>query len=141
MTSAVEGSPQEDLEHPLDHLPTGQALRERDDVGVVVAARELGRIRLRNRSASYARHLVRGHRDAEARSADQDAALGLSRRNRLADRVAKLRIIDRRRVVRAEIEYLVSSIAQDLRDVIFVFETGVIGAEGDLHLFSNLRRR
>ncbi len=118
----------------LDHLPAGEPFREREHVRVVVSARQLRRVAAPITGAQrIARHLIRRHRDAEARAADDDAALGLPARDRLSHGVAILRIVDRRRIVRAEVENLVTLVAQHLRDAVFVFETGVIGAEGDLH--------
>ena len=107
------GVSKKDVEHSFDHLPAGKPLGEGDDVGVVVAPRQLGGVRLGDRRATNAGHLVGGHRDAEARTADDDAALGLPAGDGLADGVAVLRIIDRRRIVRAEIEHVVSSPAQE----------------------------
>jgi hypothetical protein len=133
--ASVEGRLEEDVQHSLDHLPAREALRKRDDVRVVVAARQLRRVRLGNRGASDARNLVRGHGDAEARAADDDTAVGLTRRDGLPNRVTVLRIVDGRRVVRSVIDYVMSAIAQNLRDAILVFETGVICAEGDFHSF------
>ena len=100
---------------------------------VVVTARQLGGVRFGYGRASYPRHLVRRHRDAEARTADDDPALGLAGGDGFADGVAILRVIDRRLVVRSEIERLVTSIAKQLRDKVLVLKTGVICAEGDFH--------
>jgi hypothetical protein len=133
MAAAVKGRLQIDVEHPFDHLPSGEPLREGDDVGIVVTTRELGRVRFVDGSAANSGDLVRGHRDAQARAAYDDAAIGATGRYGFTYGVAVLRVIDRRRIVRAEVEHLVSFHAQNLRDTVFVFEAGVIGTNGNLH--------
>ena len=135
MATPVERRFKVDFEHSFDHLPAGEPLRKCDHVGVVVAACELRRIRLGDRGASYAWYFIRCHCDTQTRAADQYAAVGLTGGDGLSDCVAVLRIIDRRCVVRSEVEYLIAAIAQQLRDAIFVSKAGVIGAKGNFHLF------
>ena len=69
-----------------------------------------------------------------ARAAHDDAAIGLSARYGFAHGVAILRIVDRRRIVRAEIENRRDPASRSIcamRSLIFV--AGVIGAEGNTH--------
>lgn len=131
--AAVERRLEENLEHPLDHLPAGKAFRKRDNVGVVVAASQLGGVGLVDGSTANARHLVRGHCDSQARTADDYAALRLTRRDGLSNGVTILRVVDRRGIVRSKIQHVVTTVTQNFYDAILVFETGVIGAKGDLH--------
>ena len=59
---------------------------EREDVGVVVLAREAGRLRVPRGRGPDARDLVGGHRHADAGAADEDAAVARPRRRRGARR-------------------------------------------------------
>ncbi len=96
-------------------------------------ARKFGHERLEHCGAAHARHLVRGHRDTQARSAHDDSALRLARCDRCADDIAELRIVHGRLVAGAVVENGVTLTAQHLRNAIFYFEACVIGGDGDYH--------
>lgn len=122
-----------DVEHSLDHLPAREPLGKRQDVAVVVAASQLGGVRLRYGTRANARDFVGGDCDAQAGSADDDASIGLPAGDGFADGVTVLRVVDRRRVVRAVVENLVTFVAQNLCDVVLIFESGVVGANRYTH--------
>lgn len=130
---AVEGRVHEDVHEALDHLPARQALGEREDVRIVMTAGEFGRVGFEHDGAANPGDLVCGNRDADARSANDDAAIGLPARDRFADGETVLRIVDRNVAVRSEIENLVAVRAKHRCDLVLVAETGMIRAERNFH--------
>ena len=131
VAAAVEGRRQKYFDELFDHVPTRQSFRKREHVAVVVMPRELRRIRFEDRRAAHARHFIGRDRYPQTRSAYDDAALRLSGRNRFADRESVIGIINRRIVPRAKIRDVMPLRFQLSGDPVFVFETGMIGGDGD----------
>ena len=65
----------------LGHVAADQPRAEREHVGVIVLAGQLGRKRLVDARAAAAGVAVDGDRDADAGAANGDPALGLARRD------------------------------------------------------------
>ena len=83
-----------------------------------------------------ARHLVGRHGRPDARAADQDPAVRLTRLDRLAEAPREVRVVvGRVRTVAAEIDQLVTEArARQTRDqLVLQGSAGVIGGEGDAH--------
>src|SRR3546814_9414701 len=74
------------------------------DIGVVMLARQCGRQRFVDERAATRGVAVDRDRDADARTAQRDAVLGLARRDRRCESVAIIGIIDARGAVGAEID-------------------------------------
>src|SRR5207302_8896630 len=78
--------------------------------------------------------LARGHRGAHARTADEDAALGVPRLNRLADVTRLVGIVDRLRVrIRSEVDELVAQTGDLVEDRLAQLPAPVIEGDRDLH--------
>ena len=116
------------IEALFDHIPACEAFGEAGDVAIVVLSRQLRGVRLDDRRRTDAAHLVRRHADAEARAADEDAALELARTDRFADLEADERVVHRLRRVRAEVDDFVPQLPQTLADPRLVHESGVVRA-------------
>src|SRR5579871_1388900 len=84
------------------------SLSDRDNVGVVVFAREPRRLEIPAERAANSAHLVRHDRFAVARAAQHDAALALAARHRLRGRTNEQRVIDGLVAVRAEIVHFMA---------------------------------
>src|SRR6185503_12952736 len=130
---AVEGRRQPDVDDLHHQLPRHQALAERDDVGVVVAARQLGALAAPAERAAHAAHAVGGHRLAVARAAEDDAALALPRRHRLRRGADEQRIVDRFLGMRTEVDRLVPALGQQGAQLLLVTKPGVIRGDSDPH--------
>src|SRR5579872_5474767 len=133
VTAAVEWRREKDVDEPFDHLPPREPLGEREHICVVVTACEFGRQRFEDRRAAGAGNFICGHRDAQTRAAHNDTVFGLTARDRLTDGVAVLRIVDRRCVVRAEIQHGMTARAQEVGDAVLVVEAGVISGKSNRH--------
>ena len=95
VTSALEGRGEEDA-RKLDGLfAIDHAAAEAEDVGVVVPARHLGGKGVRQHCGAYAALLVGGDAHPDARSAAEDAQLGASRRDFVADGLGVNRVVYR----------------------------------------------
>src|SRR6185312_12604422 len=70
-------------------------------------------------------------RDADARTADDDAALGLAAGDRLAHGGAVVRIVDRRGGVGAEVKHSVTCLLQVALENLLQVEAGVIRRDRD----------
>lgn len=86
-----------------------------DDVRVIVIAREIGRKLFGNDRATHLRVAIGCHRDTETSSAQSDTTLGFARRNMFGQLVSVIGIIDRCRVMRAEVYNLMPGLTQ-MRD-------------------------
>src|SRR5829696_7828249 len=78
-------------------------------------------------------HLVGADRGADAGAADHQAALGLARRDRRRDLARDVGKVDRRRIVGADIEYLVAALAQEGEQLGLHGKARMVGADNDLH--------
>jgi len=84
-------------------------------------------------SGTDARDLVDGYDGADAAAADQDAPLGLPRRDGPAHRFGKIRVIDRRRVAGPDVPDLVSQFPDVVDHLLFQFISGMIRPEHHAH--------
>src|SRR5205823_1292200 len=81
-----------------------------------------------------ARHLARGDRSADARSAHEHASLRAAGEDRLADLASLVGIVDPHGVgVGAEVDDLVAVRAQRLEDCIAKMDSAMIEGDGDVH--------
>jgi len=85
-------------------------------------------------SCSDAAQLARGDRGADARPADEDAAVGLARTDRLADLLRLVGVVDpHRRIVGAEIDRVVSQRRDRRDDRASQLRAPVVERDGDAH--------
>ena len=106
---------------------------ERDDVGVIMLAGEGGGDRLVDPRAAALGVAVDGDRDADARAADGDAALGRAGRDGVRQPSAEIGIIDAFGVVGAEVADVIAKLAEPHRQLALEGETGMVGSKGDAH--------
>jgi hypothetical protein len=79
-------------------------------------------------------HLVRHHRFAVPRAAENDSTVALASRNRFCCWPDKKRVIDRRLSgKRPDIFHLMSQFAEQGFHLLLQFEAGVIGSERNFH--------
>ena len=105
----------------------------REDVGIVVLARQARGVEIVAERGADAGDLVGGDLLALPAAAEHDAALGAPLGDRAADREADRRIVHRLLAVRAVIVDGVPEPLQRLLQMFFEQEAGVIGADGDAH--------
>jgi sugar phosphate isomerase/epimerase len=130
---ALEGRFQEDVHEAFDLLPTREPLGDGEHVGVVVPARKFAGELIEDGRTAHAFDLIGRDRDADARTADDDAAIERAAGDGETDDETVIGIVDRRRIGGAEIVGLVAERAQQRDDVVFVSEPGMVRGEGDLH--------
>src|SRR4029077_1885072 len=130
---ALELGPQPQLEDLVREPERDDASAHREDVGVVVLAREARGVEVVAQRGADAAHLVRGDLFALAAAAEHDAAIGAAVGDGAADRDADRRVVDRRFAAGAEILDGVSEPRQRLLQVLLEEIACVIGADGDAH--------
>ena len=106
---------------------------QRQHVGVIMLARELGGEGIVHARASALGVAVHRDGNADPRAADGDSALGFPGGHRLCERGTEFRIIDAFRPVRAEVADLVTLLSQPADDLILEEVTGMVGGESDAH--------
>ena len=89
MAAAFELRVEENLQRLARDLDADQPLAERHDIGIVVLARQPRRGRVVGEHGADLGIAVGRDRDADAGAADQHAALGLARGDRLAHGLAE----------------------------------------------------
>ena len=105
----------------------------REDVGVVVLARQAGGVEVVAQRGADAGDLVGGDLLALAAAAEHDAAVGAPLGHRAADGDADRRVVDGRVAVGAEIVDGVAEPREGLFQMLLQDEAGMIGADGDAH--------
>src|SRR5215207_3461879 len=94
----------------------------------------VGRIRVVTDRGADAGELAGGDRGADARAADEDAALRASVLNRLAELARLVRIVDPLRVrVGAEVDGLVAPLLELVEDALAQLHAAVVERDGDPH--------
>ena len=109
------------------------AAAHREDVGVVVLAREPRGVEVVAERGADAGDFVGGDLLALAAAAEHDAAVGAAFGDGAADGDADRRIVDRRFAVGAVIVDGVAEPRERLLQMFFEQEAGMIGADGDTH--------
>jgi acetyl-CoA C-acetyltransferase len=131
MAATFELGGQERVDDLVGQSDTDDAGAHRQDVGIVVLARQTRGVEAVAQRGAYATHLVRGELFALSASAEHDADLGCTVAHRPADAGADLGIVDRLGRVGAVIVDVVPGVAQPIHDVLFEFEPGMVGADRD----------
>jgi hypothetical protein len=96
-----------------------------------VALAQFGAVDVRAGADASALHLARRDADADARAANQDAAVAFAGRNRLRRAVAIHGVIAGNRRVRAEILPFQSHRIQQLHHFLFEFNAGVVASQSN----------
>ena len=133
MPSAVERRGEPQRENLVGEPDADDAPADREDVRVVVRARQAGGVEIVAQRGARARHFVGGHLLTLAAPADDDAAVGEALRDLLGDLGADRRIVDRGVAVRAAIVHLVAEPAQRPDHVLFQREPRMVGADRNTH--------
>src|SRR6266851_1674506 len=125
------------LEPELEDLvrePVGDdASAHREDIGVVVLARQPRGVEIVAERGAYAWHLVGGDLLALAAAAEHDAAIGAPLDDRATDGETDRRVVDRLLAVGAEILDGVAEAGERVLEVLFQQKAGVIRADSDTH--------
>jgi hypothetical protein len=85
-------------------------------------------------SATDSFDAVGSHRFAITRAAEDHATLGLATSHCFSDRTDEERVIDRVLRVGPEVHDLMPQSTEELLDLLFIGESGMIRADGDFHL-------
>ena len=109
------------------------ASAHREDVGVVVFAREAGGIEIVAEGRANARNFVRGDLFSLPAAPKDDAAIGVALDDGAADAHTDRRIVNRLLAVGAVIVDGVSQLFQRLFEMFFEKEAGVVGPDRDAH--------
>ena len=133
MASALERRVQPERQDLVGEAEGDDAAAHREDVGVVVLARQPRRVEIVAERGADARHLVGGDLLALAAAAEHDAAIGAAVGDRAADADADRRVVDRRLAVGAVIVDGVAEPLERLLQMFFQEKAGVIGADRDAH--------
>jgi len=133
MTSALVVGLQPQREDLVREAEGDDPSAHRQDVGVVVLARQSRGVEIVAEGGADARHLVRGDLFALAAAAKDDAAFGAAVNYGPAHGEAVRRIVHRFLAVGAEVVHSVAEPRQRQLQVLFQQEAGMIGADGDAH--------
>lgn len=99
-------------------------------------ARHLRGIDIIAERAADALDLVAGNRDADARAAERDAAVGLAARDIRADLRGDIRVVDGVRAERADVRHLdIAVLLEHHLDLFLQRDSAVIAANRDSHAF------
>jgi hypothetical protein len=131
--STLEGGLQPQRENLVGEPEGDDAPAHRQDVRVVVLARQARRVEIVAQRRAHTGDLVGGDLFALAAPADDDAAIGAAFGDRPPDGDADRRIVDGRLAVRAMIVDRVAEPLECPAEVLFQQEPGVVGADGDSH--------
>ncbi len=104
---------------------------ETENIRIVVLSTEVRRKRVTAQGSANARYLVRGDRDAYARSAYQNSSIGGTVVDRVANELCVVGVIDRRFVVRPVVVTINTFRHQVLNDRSLHLHAGVIGSHCD----------
>ena len=133
VASALERRLEPDLQDFVGKTERDDPPAHREDVGVVVLARQAGRIEIVAQRGANARHLVGGDLLALAASAEHDTAIGAALGDGARDADADRRIVHRRLAVGSVIVDDVPELLKRLLQMLFQGKAGVIGADSDAH--------
>ena len=133
MTSARKGGREPQRENFVGQSERDDPPADREDVRVVVLARESRRVQIVAERGPYADHLVRRNLLALPAPAEDDAAIGAFLGDRAADRETDRRIVDRRFAVRAAIVHGVAETRERFPQMFLQQKARMIGADGDSH--------
>ena len=133
MAAAFERRLEPQLENLVGQAERDDASAHREDVGVVVLARQARRVEIVAERRADAAHLVGGDLLALAAAAEHDAAVGLAGDDGAADAEADRRVVDRGLAGRAVVVDGVPELLQRLLEVLFQQKARVIGADRDAH--------
>src|SRR5471030_1492291 len=131
MTPAFEWSVEKHLQRLACDFDPRHPLPEGHDVRVVVLPRQPRRGGVMRQYGPYHRVAIRRDRDADARTAHQDALLRLARGDGVAHCLAEVGIVDRSRRIRAEIEHHVTGLLQVALQKFLEVEAGMIRRDRD----------
>src|SRR5258708_6474477 len=82
---------------------------------------------------AYARDLIGGHRSAHAAAANQNTAFALAAQQAQSDRFSEVRVINRLRAVRANVDELMAALLQVADQHLLQVKAGMVGTNGDAH--------
>src|SRR5262249_41141312 len=116
-------------------LFANDASSENQHIHVIVLYALVRRVRVVTQPGTYPRKLVRSHGCTDTTSAKQHSPFCAFAANRGRNRFGKVRIVDRRCVVRAQIFHVVAKTGEVLQDLAFQPESRVVGSDGDLHVY------
>src|SRR5438445_13736579 len=133
MPPTFERCVEPELEDLVCQTEGDDAPAHREDVGVVVLARQAGGIEIVAERGADAADFVRRDLFALPRATDHDTAVGASVGHRARDVDADRRIVDRVFAGRAMIVDRVAEPLQRSLQMFFEDEAGVIGADRDAH--------
>src|SRR5882724_825001 len=106
---------------------------ENQNVHVIVLDPLMGRVRVMTQSGANPRKFVRGYRRTDAAATDQHGPLHLFAQNRRGHRFGEIRIIDRRRVARAEILHGVPHGTEIFGHFFLQWKSCMVGSDGNAH--------
>ena len=131
--ATLEGRVEPEGQNLVREPESDDAGAKREDVRVVVLARQAGRVQIVAQRSARAEYFVGGHLLALSAAADDNPAIRPSGRNRPGDARADSRIVDRHDAIGAMIVDLVPETRQRRHEVQFEREPGVIGTNRDAH--------
>ena len=131
MAPAFESGGEESSQASFRDFDAEHAGAERQDIRVIVPARELRRRHVMRKGATDMTIAIGGDAHADAGAADQHAALRATAAERLGDSIREIRIIHRVRAVGAEIEHLQAKRLQLRQQRGFKLITAVIRGDGN----------
>ncbi len=130
---AFEGGLEPKCQNLVRQAERDNAPAHREDIRVVVLARQAGRIEIVTECGADAGHFVGGDLFALSAAAEQDTAVRLTAGDRAPDRDANRRIVDRDLVVRPVIVHRVAEPRKRLLQMLLEREPCMIGSDGDSH--------
>jgi len=134
VAAAFEGGFEKGFEDGFEVGFGSEFLRERQHVGVVVEAGQIGHVFVNGQAGADTLYFIHGHVHPVPRPADGDAALGFTLGDETGGFQTVVGVVNGVLTVSPYIKDFVSHCYQDGFDFFFVFEAGVVGGEGDFHL-------
>ena len=139
VAAAFELRLQPNLHHAVDQTVAEQIGRQAQHVGIVVQAAHLGGQIVVASSGADAGILVGRDAHADARAADENAAVDFAFRNGLGDLRREVGVVDALGRQRAEVDGIVAEIADKRQDLPLDFVTAMIAGDGYFHGFVGSR--
>ena len=133
MTAALEWSVQPQSEDVIRKPEGHDASTHREDVGVVVLARQAGGVEVVAQRRANTAHLVGGNLLALSAAAENDSTIRFPRNHRAPDGGANRRVVNRRITVRAVVVDVVPKCRKGFLQMFFERKAGMVCANRNPH--------
>lgn len=133
VTAAAERRIEKSVDQIAREAGSRQPFAQRQHIRIVVLTTETRRRLVDDGRGADAGNLVGGHRHADARTAEEQSTIELAACNGARDGLGEVGIINGLDALRSEIPVRNSALVEELSNLGFQVDAGMIGAERDAH--------